>query len=399
MSVRDELDSTIDRLFPRALGVGVLALGVCVVSGVFDPAQFFRSYLFAYLFWFGIALGSLAVLMVHHITGGAWGFIIRRFLEAAAMTLPLMALLFLPILFGLHSIYDWSHPDVIAAESVLQHKSHFFLNVSWFIVRAIVYFILWIALARVLRQSSLEQDKTGAPALTRRLQHLCGPGLVLYVLTVSLAAIDWIMSLEPKWFSTIFGMIIICGQALSAIAAMIVAAVWLAGGKLLSDLVEPEKLRDLGHILHAFMLLWTYMAFSQYLIIWSGDLANEAVFYVHRSQGGWQWVSLFIVVFHFFVPLTLLIFSGIKRNPRLLAGVATILLFAHLVDNFWLVQPTFYDSALRVHWMDILLPVGLGGLWIAAFIRQLRGHALIPFRDPRLAGEFIRKGDAGTWLT
>ena len=391
MNVNAELDATLGRLLPRALGVGLLALGICGIGGLFDPTQFFRSYLFAYLFWLGIALGSLAVLMVHHITGGAWGFLIRRLLEASAMTLPLMALLFLPILFGMHAIFSWSHPEVIAAEKVLQHKSHFFLNVSWFVARTVVYFVLWIGLAWILRKWSLEQDRTGVPAITRRFQHLCGPGLVVYVVTVSLASIDWIMSLEPKWYSTIFGLVIICGQALSAVAAMIVAAVWLVGRKQLTALVEPENFRDLGHMLLAFVLLWTYMAFSQYLIIWSGDLSTEAIFYVHRSHGGWQWVALFLAMFHFFVPFTLLIFGGIKKNVRLLAAIAATLLCAHLVDNFWLVQPTFSTTGLHVHWMDMLLPLGLGGLWLTAFVRQIRGHALVPLHDPRLADDFKGK--------
>lgn len=384
----EELEPRLTSLQRWAALVGAAALIACVIGAFFDAPIFFHAYLFAYLFWLGIALGSMGLLMMHHLTGGAWGFVIRRLLEAAAMTLPLLAVLFLPILFGLHDLFRWTHPDVMAADPVLQHKSHFFLNVPWFVGRAVLYFAVWIILAVTLRRWSLEQDRTGDPAITARFQHLCGLGLLLYVLMMSLAAIDWVMALEPTWFSTIFGLILICGQGLVAFAFVIPVAVLLAGWKHLTDRISPEAFRDLGGLMLAFVVLWTYMAFSQYLIIWSGNLADEATWYLPRREGGWPWIALFLILFHFFVPFVLLLFGHIKRNYRTLAIVALLLLLVHLVDAYWLVAPTFTRTGLHVTWMDILMPVALGGLWLAWFMQQVKGKALVPLHDPRLEGLF-----------
>ncbi|HLV81421.1 MAG TPA: hypothetical protein VKT32_14135 [Chthonomonadaceae bacterium] len=285
MNVIQAMDAHLDRLRPVAMAIGAIATIACIVGVIVNPAQFFPSYLFAFLFWLGIALGSLGLEMVHHLTGGRWGFVIRRVLEAAAMTLPLLGLLFVPVFFGMHALFAWTRPDIVAPVSELRHKLPF-LNVPFFLGRAGFYFIVWSLMAWLLRRWSLEQDRTGAPALTERFQHACGPGLVIYFLTMSIAAVDWIMSLEPRWYSTTFGLVIITGQGISALAFAIACAIWLAGHKALSDLIQPKAFHDLGNLLLSFVLMWAYLAFTQYLIIWSGNLSNESTWYIHRGHGG-----------------------------------------------------------------------------------------------------------------
>ncbi len=391
MSASEELQKHAHRVIPPALVCGVGALIVCVIGAFFNPAQFYRSYLFAFLFWFGIASGSLGILMMHHLTGGAWGFIIRRLLEAATMTLPLLALLFVPIFFGMGHLWSWTHPAAMAAiatQEELKHKGGFFFNVPWFIGRAIGYFVIWIGIAVLLRRWSLEQDRTGDPALTEKFQHFCGPALVIYVLAVSMAAIDWIMALEPLWYSTIFGMVILVGEGVGAFAFMIGVAVRLAGRNILRDLVSPDNFRDLGNMMLAFILLWTYAAFSQYLIIWSGNISKESIWYLDRSTPGWPWIGRFLIGFHFLVPFFLLLFGNVKRNYRMLMLIAVGVLIAHLVDVFWLVMPPFYRTGLNLHWMDVLLVIGIGGIWIAVFAWQATKAALVPLHDPRLEGTF-----------
>ncbi|HZO86778.1 MAG TPA: hypothetical protein VFB38_00460 [Chthonomonadaceae bacterium] len=391
MNVSEELNRHVNRIQRGALGLGVAALIACIVGAFFNPTQFLQSYLFAFVFWVGIAVGSLAVEMTHHATGGAWGFVIRRLLEAASTTLILLCVLGIPILIGMKSLFIWTHPDQMAAVATaheIRNKSGFFLNVPWFIIRYCVYFIVWIGLAVLLRKWSLQQDRTGDPALTPRFQYVCCWGLVLYVLTISFAAMDWIMSLEPMWYSTIFGMLVICGQGVGTFGFMLAVAIWLARRQLLVESVSPDTFRDLGGLMLAFVLLWAYMAFSQYLIIWSGNTAKESSWYLHHGHNGWSGVAYFLIAAHFLFPFILLLFGHIKRNVRSLAAIAALLLFAHFVDVFWMIMPSFYTGGFTVHWMDVLLPISLGGLWMAWFIWQVKQAPLVPLQDPRLAGQF-----------
>jgi len=387
MTNSQEFRDAIDRFVRPALIVGIVGAIGCVVGVIVDPAQFFRSYLFAYLFWLSIALGSLGVLMVHHLTGGAWGFVIRRLLEGAAMTIPFMALLFVPLLFGLHHLFSWMQPGAMA-DNELRHKSHFFLNLPWFLARAALYFIVWSGLAIVLRRWSLEQDRVGGGEITRRFQLFCGPGLVAYTLTYSLAAIDWIMALEPHWYSTIFGMIVITGQGLAGLAFAILIAGRLLRGSQLKEVIPDKAYHDLGHLLLAFVLLWAYMSYSQYIITWSGNISTESLWYIHRGHGGWQSVGLFLILFHFFAPFILLLFGGLKKHIGSLSAIAAGVLLVHLIDQFWMVMPAFYTAGFRIHWLDIVTPLAIGGLWIAGFGRLIRDVPLVPLQDPRLAPHF-----------
>lgn len=383
MEQTQTLSPHINRIQQPALIVGILAL-VVTIAGAFisSQQQFFQSYLLGYLFWVHVALGCFAVVMVHHLVGGAWGFGIRRFLESGAMTLPLMAVLFVPLIFGLGQLYLWAQPDKVAEFELLQHKTPY-LNVPFFIGRTVLYFVIWIGLAFLLNRWSLRQDRTGEPEINNRLKSLSAVGLILYVLTVSFASFDWMMSLEPKWFSSIYGVLFIAGQALVTVALAIILVTWLGRFEPLARWTSTARYNDLGNFLLAFVSFWAYIAFSQFLIIWSANLPEEVTWYISRTQGGWQWIAIVLILFHFSLPFALLLSRRVKRQTQLLTGIAVFVVFMRLVELFWLVVPAFHAQQIHLHWLDLAAPVGIGGLWIAFFIWQLNGKSLLPLHDPR----------------
>ncbi|HEY6333372.1 MAG TPA: hypothetical protein VI756_28875 [Blastocatellia bacterium] len=374
----------------RSLVVGVVAIVLCAVVGFIAPRgnYFFSAYLIAYLFLFGLTIGSLAILMMQYMTGGDWGIVIRRNLEAATRTLPLLALAFVPILVGIHTLYPWTDATFVNApgHEVTKHKV-LYLNVPFFIGRAIFYFAVWSILTYFLNKWSREQDESadGADVL-RRLQVLSGPGLVLYGLTVSFAGIDWIMSLEPEWFSTIYGMLLMAGQALTALSLMILTLVYLSKREPLSSFIIPKYVHDLGKLLLAFVMIWAYLSFSQLLIVWAGDLPNEIPWYLRRLQTNWQWIGLLLAVFGFAFPFCLLLSRDLKRRANTIIVIAIILIVLRFVDLFWLTAPELSPTGLPgeplSYLMDVLAPIGLGGIWLAYYIRELRARPLLPLGDP-----------------
>lgn len=370
----------------RALVVGIAALAVSLVGLFLDPEQFYRSWLLAFLFWIAIPLGSFGFVCLHNMSGGAWGFVIRRILESAAATMPLTALLFLPIVFGVEHLYPWANPEVVASDPLLQHKAPY-LNVPFFLIRAAIYFALWIGGSWLIVNLSRRQDRGDQVRvnLTRRMQLLSGAGLPLYALTVSFAAIDWGMTLEPHWFSTVYGMIFVAGQGLTTLAFAIIVLSILRDEPPLDDVVKPAHFGDLGSLTFAFVMLWAYLAFSQYLIIWSGNLPEEISWYLHRSHGGWQFIGPALMAFHFALPFLLLLSKRRKQDPRSVAKVAGWILVARWVELYWVIMPSFYTEGLHLHWMDLTVWVGMGGLWLAFFLRQLTSRSLLPENDPRLA--------------
>jgi len=382
----------IGRIGQRSLQIGVAGLLVSIVYAFFDPTQFFRSYLVGYTFWIGITLGCLAIVMVQHLSGGAWGLVVRRLLESATKTLPLMALLFVPLgLLGLRALYSWARAEEVAHSEALQHK-HAYLNVGFFWIRAVIYFAVWVIFAHLLNKLSREQDSNSDPRLVRKLQVLSGPGLVLYGLTVTFAAIDWISSLEPEWFSTIFGILMMGGQAVSAMAFVIAMAVLLARREPMSSVILPDHFHDLGKLLLAFVMLWAYFSFSQLLIIWSGNLPEEIPWYLHRLQTSWRWIGWLLIIFHFALPFLLLLSRDLKRNARRLVLIAVLVVVMRFVDVLWLIAPEFHQKNFYIHPMDLIVPIGIGGIWLAVFTRQLRSWPLLPLRDPHLTEMLERKG-------
>jgi hypothetical protein len=365
----------------RFLIAGAVGGALSLVGLLLNPAQFFQSYLIGYLLVLGATLGCLALAMIHQLSGGGWGVLVRRPIGAATRVLPVLTLLFLPIVFGMHHLYEWTHEDVVAADKVLRGKQ-LYLNVPFFLVRAAIYFAAWNAVGYFLNRWSLEQDRTGDPQFARRMQLLSAAGLVVYGLTMTFAAFDWLMSLSPHWFSTIYGVLIMGGQGLTALAVAIMALAWLSRRPPLQSIVLPEHFHDLGNLMLAFVMLWAYFSFSQYLIIWSGNLPEEITWYLNRLQPGWRPVALLLVAFHFALPFVLLLSRAIKRRAPLLVKVAAGIIFVRFVDLFWLVAPEFRRQGLTAHWMDIVVPASLALLWTGCFIWQLRGRALLPIHDP-----------------
>jgi hypothetical protein len=372
----------IARFRQRALVVGLLALIVFVVGAFFDRAQFFHSYLLGFTFWFGISVGSLALLMLQHLTGGGWGLVIRRTLEAATRTLPLMAVLFIPIIFGARRLYPWTNPQRIAESPVLKGKTPY-LNLSFFSLRAVVYFAIWLTLAFFLNKWSLEQDRTADPRATKNMRLLSGPGMVLFVFTVTFAAIDWYMSLEPEWSSTIYGFIFVAAWSLSALAFVIAVMAALSKHEPMNHVVAPLHFQDLGKLLLALVMLWAYFAFSQFLIIWSGNLPEEIGWYLVRTHGAWGAIILSVVILHFAFPFLFLLSRRLKRDPSKLVIVAGLVLVMRLIDLLWMLGPAFTKEHFHVSWMDVLAPAAIGGLWLAMFALQLSKRSLIPINDPQ----------------
>jgi hypothetical protein len=383
MNTAESLDLQLEFLQRRVWLVGISGLFLGLVGLILSPTQFFRSYLFAYLFWLGITLGSCAIVMIYHLVGGAWGFVIRRVLEAGTRTLPLMAVLFVPLLFGLSYIYEWARPEAVAGDELLQHKS-VYLNRPFFIFRTILYFTVWLGLVRFLNKWSLAQDHTGDPALARRMEMLSGPGLVLYGGAVTFASIDWGMSLDPHWFSTIYGILWMVGQVLTALAFAIIVTRLLANREPLAGMLAPSHFHDLGNLLLAFVMLWAYVSFSQFLIIWSGNLTEEIPWYLRRLHGGWQEIGVVLITYHFALPFLILLSRRAKQSSLMLAFIAGGLLLMRLIDMYWFIAPEFHSSVgSALHLLDLLTWIGVGGIWIAGFIGQLRGRPLLPLHDPQ----------------
>lgn len=392
MMENENLRDQFDRLQRGALVAGAASLLACGYGFSTDRVQFFQSYLYAFVFWTGLALGSLALLMVHHLFGAGWGFIVQRVFEAATRTFPLLALLFIPLLFGLHDLYEWTHAEVVVADAVLRHKAPY-LNIPFFTGRAAFYLAVWSGAGYLLSKASRELDGSRDPHLALRLRNLSAPGLLVFGLTATFASVDWVMSLEPHWFSTMFGLIFIGGHVLGALALAILVATKLSGHPPLAESARPQHFHDLGNLLLAFTMIWAYLSFSQFLIIWSGNLPETISWYLPRSTGGWGTLALGLVALNFALPFMLLLSRQAKRRARTLARIAALILVMRLADLHWQIAPSFHPQGLRISWLDVAALVGIGGVWTAFFIHQLKGRPLLPEGDPRMHEAFAHAGE------
>jgi len=373
--------ASVSRFQQLALIVGVVFAALLLAGFFLDRAQFFHSYLFAFSFWTGLSVGALALLMLQHVTGGGWGLVIRRVLEAATRTLLLMLILFLPIIFGAHWIYPWTHAEKMAENAALAEKAKY-LNLTFFSVRAAIYFAIWLTLAFFLNRWSLLQDKTADGQFTKRMRVLSGPGMVLLIFTVTFASIDWFMSLDPEWSSTIYGFIFVGAWSLSALAFVVAVMAALVKYEPMDNVVGQSHFHDLGKLLLALVMLWSYFAFSQFLIVWSGNLPEEIRWYLPRTHGAWGAIALAVVILHFAFPFLFLLSRSLKRNAGKLVIVALLILVMRLVDLFWMITPNFTREHFHISWMDVVAPIGIGGLWLGFFARTLKRRPLIPINDP-----------------
>ncbi len=368
----------------RALIVGALFAAVSAAGFFLNPVQFYRSYLVAFCLVLGVALGSLAILALHHMTGGAWGLVIRRILEASTRTLPLVALFAVPLLFGFRHVYPWADPARVATDELLRHRAAY-MNPTGVIVRLAVCLAVWTFFALALSRLSKRQDEAPAAGLERRMQLVAAPGLAIYCLLISVVSIDLLMSTDAHWYSAIYGIYVVGGQAISGMAFTILAALFLARREPFRSAVQERHVHDWGKLLLAFTMLWAYFSVSQLIIIWSGDLPEEITFYKARVAGGWLAVSLALALFQFAVPFVFLLSANFKKNLGKLSAVALLLLVMRWVDLFWLVAPAYHPEGLSLHWLDVMLPIALYALWLAAFARELGARSLLPVNDPNLA--------------
>jgi hypothetical protein len=374
----------IEGLQRQGLMVGVAGAVIGGIGVVMQPNQFAPSWLIGFMFCLGLSLGCFALLMLQHMSGGQWGLVSRRIFEAGSRLLPLCAALFIPVAVLAPQLYLWARPDAVRTDTILQAKAPY-LNIQFFLIRAVVYFIVWIVASMLLNKWSAQQDRGEVgvtEADTRRFRVVSAPGLLIYVLLLSLAAVDWLMSLTPHWYSTIFGLILVVGQGLCALSLAVAVLAILVSREPMNGLLKASHFHDLGKLMLAFVMLWAYFSFSQFLIIWAGNLPEEIPYYLDRLRGGWQYLSLALVFGHFVLPFCLLLSQDLKKRPKLLARIAWFIIAIRLYDLIWLVAPTFNQGRFPISLANIGVPLALGGLWIFLFAGQLRKRALVPVNDP-----------------
>jgi len=372
------------KISQRSLVIGLVFAVISVVLALKQPGEFYRGYLLGFMCWLGVALGSMAILMIRHLTGGGWGTVIRRILGAAMRTLPLLAILFIPVIFGIRRLYIWAQPlsniEDKHLRAHLEQITQTYLTVNGFIIRAVFYFAVWNVLSFLLSMWSRETDRPNAPDNSGRFKAVSGPGLILYGFTISFAAIDWIMSLDPSWISTIFGLVILIGQVLSAMCFAVVVERILFDYKPMSEMLKPDFVHDHGKWMLAFTMVWAYFNFSQWLIIWAGNLPTEITFYLTRINGGWGSIGVFLALFGFAIPFAMLLSRPFKRDIRRLVWLAAWLLLIRYLDLFWIIEPNF-SKHLTVTVADIVVPIAIGGIWLWYFFRNLGSLPLLPAYD------------------
>jgi hypothetical protein len=375
------------KLQSPALGIGGLGLALSLGGAVVAPAAFFQAWLVAYFFWLALALGSTALLMMQFISGGRWGAVLRRPLEAGAANVPLMAVFFLPVVFGIGTLYPWADPELVAKSAALQWKAPY-LNPTMFCLRAVVYFAIWIGLSSRLVAWSRQQDVEGdSPKIAGRFSVLSHAGIILWVVTMSLAAIDWAMSLEAAWFSHIYGLMFAGGQILTALTLAVQVAARMADHKPVSTVINSGRFHDMGKLLLAFTMVWTYFQLSQFLIIWGANLPEEVEWYIVRNQNGWQHLTYFLFAFHFVVPFALLLSRNRKKKPMSIAAVASLLFVMRYVDLYWWISPEFSADSFWVHPLHLTTLVGIGGVWLWRYVGTLSSHPILAVHDPVIATE------------
>jgi len=389
-----ETHADLKKLRMIALPVGVIGLIACAFGFFRDHDAFAVSWLMGWTFWFNLSLGSLGWLLIFHLTSGRWGFVLQRPFEAAARLMPVMLLLFIPILLSMHSLYEWTHEEAIAHDAIIQHKMSY-LNEKSFMIRLVIYFAIWTTLAYVISGLSRRSDANGNEEIVKRIRTIAAPGLVAFALSATFASFDWLMSLEPHWFSSIYGAIFMVASGLSTMLFMAMVAHQLSKDKPMKGVITAQQFHDIGNWCFAFTILWTYMNFSQFLIIWSGNMYEETFWYLKRGQNGWVEFSAIMAVVLFAAPFLILLFRRFKRDSRILASIALVIFVARYLEVYWLVAPTFSirEHAASVHWMDLAALAGIGGLWLWLFATGLKRVPLLS-GDPRFT-EFAKGDKAG----
>lgn len=367
-----------------AVGVGASLVGL-FIGGDEGRTQFYFSWLMAFFFFTTIGLGALFFTIIHHLTRAAWSTTLRRVAENLAMNLPLMAVLFIPVLVGLHDLYHWSHAEAVANDPILKWKEGY-LNTTFFVIRAVIYFAVWSFFAWKLRSLSVKQDETGDVNLTFQMRKFAPVGMLLFALSVTFAGFDWLMSLDPHWFSTIFGVVIFAGSVIAWFATAGLIGLWFTKRGVLSHTISVGNLHDVGKLLFGFIVFWAYVSFSQYYLIWYANIPEETAWYIHRMGHGWEKIGALVIIGHFILPFWFLMSRHVKRSRTALGLACGWMLFMHYVDLFYMVAPTnpWNAHGPYVHWLDITTLLGIGGLFFAFFIRRFRSESVVALKDPQL---------------
>jgi len=366
--------------------VGVIGLALCVLGVFMNPAVFFQSYLFAFIYWSGFALGGLGVLLMGHTVGGRWCATARRFFEAQMGTLWIVAVFVVILLFGLRYLYPWTHIDTLpelADRNVLHHKQGY-LNVPFFLVRVVIYFAVWWFWGMRVRAMADRQDETGDPTLRERMRAFSAPGVLVFVLTATFAYIDWILSADAQFYSTVYGAMILIGDVLQTFALTILVMILTSRGDRFGGRVNAVILHDLGNLMFAFTIFWTYLTASQLIIVWPANLPQELVWYLNRVHGFWKYLAVAVALSMFAIPFLALLSQTRKRDPRRLMRVCIWLLAARVIDVYWIVEPTYRRHGFWMSWTDFAAFFAVGGIWLYVYVRRLRQRPLLPLRDPRV---------------
>ena len=367
----------------NAIAFVALISWIAAIAGYFlDPNRFFQSYLVGFLFTIFIPLGGLFFLMVMFLTGSAWSVTMRRVVENMVITLPFGLVLAIPVLLGIGSLYEWSHPNAAAHDAVLRAKQSW-LNPTSFTYRTVIYFLLWGLWTTRIYKHSVRQDKTKSLQQMHTISRWCAPGLLMLILSGTLASFDWSMSLDPHWYSTIFGLYCFSGGAFAFMALWLLIMVALREKGVLRKAVHMEHYHDLGKWMFALTIFWAYIAFSQYLLIWYANIPEETEWFLKRFEGSWSWISALLLFGHFIFPFLVLVFRSSKRNLRTLSLMAIWFLVIQYIDFYWQVMPNFYSYGVAPHWLDLVCVVAPMSALGLVFWSRMRAHALMPIGDPR----------------
>lgn len=377
-----EPPAALSGLSARALVVGAVGAAASVAGFFLARQEFFEAYLVGWLLWYTVAVGSLGFLMLQHLSGGGWGLAARRILEAAARTIPFVGLAAIPLFFGLDKLFLWADPAKVAADAALQHKAPY-LNAPFFIGRTVFAILLFSFFAYFLSGKSARQDESGDPALKTRMHDTSAVGLLLYLIVNTFIGFDWLMALDPHWFSSLYGAIFVAGEALAGMTFLIMMVNWLAQREPMDAIFGRKLFHDYGKLLFAYVMFWTYLSISQYIIMWQGNLPEEAIWFQVRFHAGWGYVAAGLLIFHFFFPFLILLSRSVKQKATALASVAGFVLLMRWVDLIWLTRPTLREGGFSIHWLFIAIPVGIGGLWFALFARELGKRSLVAVNDPQ----------------
>jgi hypothetical protein len=386
-----EAPAEINRWRTLSLGIGGIASIIILVIALIFPEQreqALRSWLLGFIFWGGIGFGSIGVLLLQYLTGGAWGVMLRRILEASSRTLPVLFVLFLPILLGISHLFAWTH---MQDDEIVKFRDPY-LTVEWFIFRSVLYFILFGSMAYFLNKWSLQQDNAAtddeAAKYLADAGKFSGPAIIFFVLTVTFATVDWVMTLDPHFFSTMWGLLFVAGWALSTFSFSVIILTWLSNREPMNRVIGKRHFHDIGKLMLAFTMVWAYFNFSQYLIIWSGNIPEETKWYIPRVQGTWGAIAMLLIIFHFAFPFLVLLSREIKRNSKWLSMLAAFILVMRLIDMYYLIGPSptleshGHEVAFHLSWMDFVAPIAVGGIWLWWFFGELLKRPLVPVNDP-----------------